>query len=258
MLDGYINSIDYLVSMYSSQFAEFTFDSSHPIWQEQHHDASVITASEIPNVFCQGYHSRSAVWAKYAYRKDYAEPSEFAKTLMDHGKDGEEIAVTKMASVPSLRNFIFFRPGMIRHAVHHNIGATVDMIGISVWDETVPMDDWQSKTVGVEVKCPIGDPPMNVEEVKSNYIIQVQIQMACTGLNEIYLFYWYNSSATVYLIKRHQALIEFLLEGTTNFLKEATLAQQHTTWPCPTTKKSDLTALLNGTRKYCMQLIHVS
>lgn len=175
-----------------------------------------MTASSIADITGHGYNSR---WKQFdRYTKNKGSPPQTddwnESAAMNWGHEMEPVAIEELeVTNPTFQKYGGVQPGLIWHpSPIVPIGATLDKLYYDSETDTV---------INVEIKCPFYKrPPLMKEDIALKYLIQVQIQMACTGIKVSYLYFWHKECTSLFKVQRDDLLIWILIEDVYQFRED--------------------------------------
>ena len=214
-------------------FKYWLIDQNSSIWQQMHDPIktreterqTILTASQIANIFGYGFETRLKYYNKLICNMKLEENKPeindyFKEKAITHGKENEWLAKESFRSLfPSIK---ITTPGMIFHRHFNFIAASLDAVGLDVNN---------NELVVVETKCPFRARPTAVWDIKENYLIQITVQMACVDLKVAYLHYWWEDETTdepryiTFKIPFDETFWNYIIAGATNFKQNVDFRQ---------------------------------
>lgn len=196
--------------MHYNRFQYWFLDPDTDMRWQNLHDLSnvphVVSASVVPSILGVGYDSPNKIyeWStgiKPHYNKDNI-------PAIRWGKEKEPVALQQFYQQNS--NLLGIKPGFIFHQQFPFLGASSDHICYDI----------KSKQIfNIEVKCPFNFENVNAAP-KLNWLIQIQIQMACLELNHSCLYIWTPEKAMTYHVPIQPEFIDYCIERVKYFLQE--------------------------------------
>lgn len=197
----------------------YFFEAPHsPVWNDLHDPGlghRIHSASSIPNIVGYGYDSRFVYYLRCTGLRQKEDMSE--NVAIQHGVENEPRARDDF--IRKYPHIYFCNPGFLLHPEYPFIGATSDGFG---WDSKKEMP------VSIEFKCPfISGNVQSTRDIKENYLIQVTVQMACTGFQLAYLHYWFEEEESVtFEIPFCEKVWDCILKAVQDFAKEVELKRE--------------------------------
>jgi len=178
----------------------------------------VITASRVPDFIGVGNHSKQQAFRLMTGLEEWKdEDNQFMKWGRDH--EAEAVLDFKKKCFALDEHNPYFEvtgvtPGMKYHDKYHWLGASLDQM-LLVENGALQI---------LEIKCPFpmeGSKPVTKDpnDLKANYLVQVQIQMAVFGpyFKKAILYIWKPDGASAFKVPRNDAFIDYLIEKTIEF-----------------------------------------
>lgn len=187
-----------------------TFDKLHTIDPKNF----LITASMVPEVFGWGCKGRSTKHYVELFKGNIVKetPTDFEQSCFDYGHRSEPLAANEF--LDTYKQYVGIKPGFIFHPEIPWLGASPDLFCVE--DHSFVQFNFTSplNIINVEVKAPF---LKKIPEINSNIpirnIIQVQVQMACTGLKETLLYIWSETNRSCWRVPRNEKFIEDIIHN---------------------------------------------
>jgi hypothetical protein len=197
------------MSKLSAKFSLWYLKQDSPIWKQVHEPQYRLLSASILGDICGVKDKHHAPKYHWECMKGLTQPKKdkFAEdVIMKWGKDHEPVAIDwAYKQLPNLLRGL--QPGLVYHSDLNFIAASLDQLAYETHDECRGL-------VGMEIKCPwTRQIAKDRTEIKHIHLVQMQVQMACLpGLDIVYYVSWAPEEQAIYVIWRHEKLIEKILE----------------------------------------------